>query len=193
MPAASGGPLGLLAATPHGETAALLDALLGRAERAGVDVRVVDLSADFRFADAARYEAIYGQPHGAPGRARDLRLRGARALRAARSARYAAQPGCFTTAVTLAAYPLLALGLAEPAEIFVSAVTGSSGSGRTPSATTHHPERRAASSTPTRRSPTATSRRCGACSRARPAGSSRRSTSCRTPGRSCAASTPRCG
>ena len=142
QPAASGGPLGLLAATPHGETAALLNALLGRTERAGIDVRVVDLSADFRFDDAARWEAIYGRPHGAPGRAATFVCAVPEHWHG-EVPRFAAQPGCFTTAVTLAAYPLLALGLAGPqAEIFVSAVTGSSGSGRSPSATTHHPERR---------------------------------------------------
>jgi N-acetyl-gamma-glutamyl-phosphate reductase len=141
-PAASGVPLGVLAATPHGETAAPLNALLARAERAGVDVRAVDLSADFRFADAARWEAIYGRPHGAPERAATFACAVPEHWQG-EVPRFAAQPGCFTTAVTLAAYPLLALGLADPAaEIFVSAVTGSSGSGRSPSATTHHPERR---------------------------------------------------
>lgn len=139
---APGAPLGLLAATPHGETAALLNALLGRAERAGLDVRAVDLSADFRFAEAARWEAIYGRTHGAPDRAASFACAVPEHWHG-EAPRFAAQPGCFTTAVTLAAYPLLALGLADPgAEIFVSAVTGSSGSGRSPSATTHHPERR---------------------------------------------------
>jgi N-acetyl-gamma-glutamyl-phosphate reductase len=139
---ASGVPLGLLAATPHGETAALLNTLLGRIERAGMDVRVVDLSADFRFDDAARWEAIYGRPHGAPDRAATFVCAVPEHWHGP-TPRFAAQPGCFTTAVTLAAYPLRALGLAEPAaEIFVSAVTGSSGSGRSPSAITHHPERR---------------------------------------------------
>ncbi len=139
---APGAPLGVLAATPHGETAALLGTLLDRADAAGADVRAVDLSADFRFADAARWEAIYGRPHGAPARAAEFACAVPEHWTGA-APRHAAQPGCFTTAVTLAAYPLFALGLARPgAPVFVSAVTGSSGSGRTPSATTHHPERR---------------------------------------------------
>jgi N-acetyl-gamma-glutamyl-phosphate reductase len=139
---APGAPLGVLAATPHGETAALLAVLLDRAEAAKVDVRAVDLSADFRFDDPARWEAIYGRPHGAPARAAEFVCAVPEHWRG-QTPRFAAQPGCFTTAATLAAYPLLALGLADPtAEIFVSAVTGSSGSGRSPSTTTHHPERR---------------------------------------------------
>ena len=51
-----------------------------------------------------------------------------------------AHPGCFTSAVTLGCSPLHALHLVQP-RVVVSAVTGSTGSGREPSATTHHPER----------------------------------------------------
>jgi N-acetyl-gamma-glutamyl-phosphate reductase len=53
-----------------------------------------------------------------------------------------AHPGCFTTAVTLSLWPLLSRGLAEP-RFQVSAVTGSTGAGREPTAATHHPFRHA--------------------------------------------------
>src|SRR5262249_22211058 len=56
-------------------------------------------------------------------------------------ARAIAHPGCFTTATLLASVPLLRAGLVEP-EVSVVAVTGSTGAGRTPTPTTHHPERR---------------------------------------------------
>lgn len=138
---ARGGRMGLFAATPHAETAALVDAALREAETSGADVRVVDLSADFRFRDAATFEAIYGRPHGAPARLADFRC-AVPEHATGPLPRHAAQPGCFTTAVTLAAYPLLALGLAE-GPVFAAAVTGSSGSGRTPVQGTHHPERHA--------------------------------------------------
>ena len=49
-------------------------------------------------------------------------------------------PGCFATAILLASVPLLAHGLIEPS-LFVSGVTGSTGSGRKPTAATHHPLR----------------------------------------------------
>lgn len=133
---------GLLASTPHGVTAGLLDALLAEAEAKGARVRAVDLSADFRYADPARYAEVYGRAHGAPARAGSFVCAVPEHVRDA-PAPHAAQPGCFTTAAVLAAYPMLALGLAEP-EVFVTAVTGSSGSGRTPIPTTHHPERRSA-------------------------------------------------
>jgi N-acetyl-gamma-glutamyl-phosphate reductase len=137
-----GVPVAVFAATPHGETAALLDSLLVGFEERGVMPRAVDLSADFRFADTGRYEAIYGREHRAPHRAASFTC----ALpehHAGPAPLHAVQPGCFTTAVVLAAYPFLAAGLVED-DVFVSAVTGSSGSGRTPAANTHHPERRSA-------------------------------------------------
>ncbi len=134
-----GAPLGIFAATPHGATAALLDTLLGGAEKAGTQVRAVDLSADFRFRDTQRFAAIYGRTHGAPARSQAFTCSVPEHCAGAPTP-HAAQPGCFTTAVTLAAFPLFAAGLCDKG-IFASAVTGSSGSGRTPAANTHHPER----------------------------------------------------
>jgi N-acetyl-gamma-glutamyl-phosphate reductase len=49
-------------------------------------------------------------------------------------------PGCFSTAILLASVPLLSSGIAEPT-LFVSGVTGSTGSGRKPVEGTHHPTR----------------------------------------------------
>jgi N-acetyl-gamma-glutamyl-phosphate reductase len=49
-------------------------------------------------------------------------------------------PGCFATAILLAAVPLLQSTLTEP-ELFVTGITGSTGSGRSPQPGTHHPER----------------------------------------------------
>jgi N-acetyl-gamma-glutamyl-phosphate reductase len=135
-------PAAVFAATPHGETAALLDSLLRAFEERGVMPRAVDLSADFRFADTGRYEAIYGREHRAPHRAASFTC-AVPEHHAGPAPLHATQPGCFTTAVVLAAYPFFAAGLVED-NVFVSAVTGSSGSGRGPTANTHHPERRSA-------------------------------------------------
>ncbi len=49
-------------------------------------------------------------------------------------------PGCFASAILLASVPVLAAGLINPS-IFVSGVTGSTGSGRKPVPGTHHPLR----------------------------------------------------
>jgi len=135
----SGADVAVFAATPHGTTAGVLAEVLGRAERAGARAHAVDLSADFRFSDPARFEAVYGVPHGAPARCGSF-VCAVPEHADGDAAAHAAQPGCFTTAAVLAAYPLYALGLAEGG-VFVSAVTGSSGSGRVPGPGTHHPER----------------------------------------------------
>ena len=129
----------VLSAAPHGISAALLDRLLAAAAASGSRPRVVDLSADYRYADPERYAAVYGQAHGAPARLREFSCALPEHL-AVLPTPHAAHPGCFATAMLLAIVPLLKLGLVEPA-FYVSAVTGSTGSGRVPVAGTHHPLR----------------------------------------------------
>lgn len=137
---AAGELAGVFLATPHGAAAPVVDRLLTAAAGTPRPPRLVDLSADFRFADPARYERVYGAPHAAPARLAEFTC-GIPELEPGVPPAHVAHPGCFTTAVTLGAAPFLALGLAEPS-VFVAAVTGSSGSGRTPTPGTHHPERR---------------------------------------------------
>ena len=52
------------------------------------------------------------------------------------NAQYVANPGCFATAIQLALLPLAQAGLLHD-EVHIHALTGSSGAGFTPSATTH--------------------------------------------------------
>lgn len=130
----------VLCAAPHGAAAPLLDEILTVADKAGSAVKVVDVSADFRFVDGAAYEAVYGHPHGAPGRLGEFVCALPEHL-AETPAGHVGHPGCFVTATLLAAVPLLKLGLVEP-RISVVAVTGSTGAGRKPTDTTHHPARR---------------------------------------------------
>jgi len=129
----------LFSAAPHGVSAALIDALLADAARAGTTPRVVDISADFRYRTAAEYEAVYKHAHGAPARLAEFSCAVPEHLDAPPTP-HVAHPGCFATSILLAAVPLLALGVAKP-ELFVSAVTGSTGSGRKPVEGTHHPLR----------------------------------------------------
>ena len=130
----------VLCAAPHGAAAPLLDELLAAGERAGCAVKVVDVSADFRFAEGDAYAAVYGHAHGAPGRLPEFQCALPEHL-AATPAGHVGHPGCFVTATLLAAVPLLKLGLVEP-RLSVVAVTGSTGAGRKPTDTTHHPARR---------------------------------------------------
>jgi N-acetyl-gamma-glutamyl-phosphate reductase len=129
----------IFSAAPHGAAAALIDTLLTKAEGAGRQAHVVDISADFRYRSAAEYEAVYKHPHGAPARLHAFSCAVPEHLREILTP-HAAHPGCFATAALLACVPLLAMGLTTH-ELFVAAITGSTGSGRKPSEGTHHPLR----------------------------------------------------
>ena len=129
----------VLSAAPHGVSAGLIDRLLTAAESAGTQPRVVDISADFRYRTAAAYERVYKHGHAAPGRIPEFSC-AVPEHSTDLATPHVAHPGCFATAVLLASVPLLALGLVEP-RLFVTGITGSTGSGRQPTAGTHHPQR----------------------------------------------------
>jgi N-acetyl-gamma-glutamyl-phosphate reductase len=126
-------------AAPHGAAAALIDNLLKAAEAAGTRPRFVDISADFRFATAAGYEAVYKHPHGAPHRLAQFTCAVPEHLKTV-TTQHVGHPGCFSTAILLASVPLLKSGFTD-STLFVSGVTGSTGSGRKPVEGTHHPTR----------------------------------------------------
>jgi len=129
----------VLAAAPHGVSAKMIDALLTAAAERGTRPRVVDISADYRYASPQAYEAVYKHPHGAPERIKQFTCAVPEHLREAPTP-HVSHPGCFATAVLLASVPLIKLGLVEP-RLFTAGVTGSTGSGRTPVVGTHHPQR----------------------------------------------------
>lgn len=126
-------------AAPHGAAASLIDSLLKAAEAAGTRPRFVDISADFRYTTAAAYEAVYKHPHGAPHRLSQFTCAVPEHLKTVNTP-HVGHPGCFSTSILLASVPLLASGFVEPT-LFVSGVTGSTGSGRKPVEGTHHPTR----------------------------------------------------
>ncbi|MDE2306408.1 MAG: N-acetyl-gamma-glutamyl-phosphate reductase [Gammaproteobacteria bacterium] len=129
----------LFSAAPHGVAAALIDRLLQVAESGATDVHCVDISADFRYRNAHAYGAVYGHAHGAPARIAEFTCALPEHLARSPTA-HVAHPGCFASAILLCVVPLLAAGIAEPT-LFVSGVTGSTGSGRKPVEGTHHPRR----------------------------------------------------
>lgn len=131
----------VFSAAPHGVSAALIDSLLSAAAAAGTRAHVVDISADFRYSSAAAYETVYKHAHGAPARIAEFTCAVPEHLRKVDTP-HVAHPGCFATAVLLASVPILRLGLTSPT-LFVSGVTGSTGSGRKPTEGTHHPLRHA--------------------------------------------------
>lgn len=134
-----GGKLALFSAAPHGASASAIANALSAAGTKDLDVHVVDSSADFRYATQREYESVYKTGHGAP----TLLERFFCALpehAGATDAPHIGHPGCFATATLLAAIPLVQSGLTD-AELFVTGVTGSTGSGKNPQPGTHHPER----------------------------------------------------
>jgi N-acetyl-gamma-glutamyl-phosphate reductase len=101
---------------------------------------VVDLGADFRLRDSSLYPSWYGFEHRAP----ELLGRFVYGLpelsrRELVGARLVAAPGCYVTAATIALEPLVRQGLIEPTGVIVDAASGTSGAGRVPSASFHHP------------------------------------------------------
>jgi N-acetyl-gamma-glutamyl-phosphate reductase common form len=129
----------LFSAAPHGVSAAIVDRLLTEADAAGTRVHCVDISADFRYSSQAAYEAVYKHAHGAPARIREFTCAVPEHLQKSPT-QHVAHPGCFATATLLASVPLLALGLTDT-RLFVTGITGSTGSGRKPVEATHHPHR----------------------------------------------------
>ena len=129
----------IFSAAPHGASASLIDALLSKAAAAGTQARVVDVSADFRYRTVAAFESNYRHAHAAPARLDEFTCALPEHLAALKTP-HVAHPGCFATAVLLACVPLIALKLTH-AQLFVTGVTGSTGSGRNPTEGTHHPLR----------------------------------------------------
>ncbi len=119
-------------AVPHTAAMALAPPLL----EAGLTV--VDLSADFRLADSATYEAWYGVPHAATELLSEAVYGLPELARADISAaRLVACPGCYPTAALLAAVPPIEAGVAATERVIVDAKSGVSGAGRSPNAGTH--------------------------------------------------------
>lgn len=84
-------------------------------------VKIIDLAQDFRLA-APGNDYVYGLPE----------LNG----EAIRQAVHVANPGCFATCIQLGLLPLAKAGLLK-ADVAVNAITGSTGAGVKPGATTH--------------------------------------------------------
>ncbi|MGI9571398.1 MAG: N-acetyl-gamma-glutamyl-phosphate reductase, partial [Desulfobulbia bacterium] len=98
--------------------------------------KVIDLSADFRFSDAGRYEAHY-QPHSAKSLLSQA-VYGLSEVHAddIRKATLVGNPGCYPTSVLLPLVPLVNEGMLELNTIIADSKSGVSGAGRSPSLTT---------------------------------------------------------
>ncbi len=104
--------------------------------------RIVDLSGDFRLRDAEAYRRYYGAAHPSAQLLDGTFVYGLPELNRERlkTAKYVASPGCFATTIELGLLPLARVGLLRGA-VEIVGITGSSGAGVIPTATTHHPTR----------------------------------------------------
>ncbi len=116
-------------ALPHEVPMAIVPDLMERG------VRVVDLSADFRFDDPARYASVY-KDHRAP----ELLAKTVYGLseiypEQIRCSALVGNPGCYPTSVLLPLIPLIRDGLLDTAGLVADSKSGVSGAGRSPAVT----------------------------------------------------------
>lgn len=113
--------------------------VVAAAEQTGA--KLIDMSGAFRVPDAAAFERYYGSAHPRPELLGQF-VYGLPELNREkiRTARRVASPGCFATTIELGLLPLAEAGLLS-GTVQVVGITGSSGAGAVPSATTHHPVR----------------------------------------------------
>lgn len=102
--------------TAHGDTKKFLDT-----NKVPENLKIIDLSTDYR-KESAEHEFVYGLPE-----LNKERIKQAKRI---------ANPGCFATAIQLALLPLANAQLLNT-EVHVNAITGSTGAGVKPSATSH--------------------------------------------------------
>lgn len=109
---------------PHGASHDLIKTL-------PEELKVIDMSADFRLRDAEDYARWYGAEHSA----QDLLKNAVYGLtehynEEIRGARLVACPGCYPTAALMGLLPLVKSKLIDPGEILIDAKSGVSGAGR---------------------------------------------------------------
>lgn len=114
-------------ALPHATTQKVLKDVFAKSP----DIKIVDLSADFRLEDPAAYAKWYGHDH----HALELQKEAVYGLveiyrRDIKKARLVANPGCYTTCAQLPLIPLLKAKAIEPDEIVIDAKSGMTGAGR---------------------------------------------------------------
>jgi N-acetyl-gamma-glutamyl-phosphate reductase len=119
---------------PHGQAMEI-------APKLPANIKIIDLSGDFRLSDAE----VFAQHYGREQTAMDAQSGFVYGLtetnrEAIKSASRIANPGCFATATLLGMAPPVASNLLS-CRVIVDAKTGSSGSGAKAAANTHHPQR----------------------------------------------------
>ena len=116
----------IFTATPQGFLAGLLS------EEILSQVKIVDLSADYRIKDVATYEKWYGIEHKSQQFIEEAvyGLCEINRDKITEKTRLVANPGCYTTCSILTAYPMVKEGMIDVNTLIVDAKSGTSGAGR---------------------------------------------------------------
>ena len=116
----------IFTATPQGFLAGLLT------EEILSQVKIVDLSADYRIKDVATYEKWYGIEHKSPQFIEEAvyGLCEINRDKITEKTRLVANPGGYTTCSILTAYPMVKEGMIDVNTLIVDAKSGTSGAGR---------------------------------------------------------------
>lgn len=109
---------------PHGTTQEIIRDLPKQ-------LKIVDLSADFRLRDINEYAEWYGHAHRAPELQEEAVYGLTEVLRdEIRNARLVANPGCYPTSIQLPLVPLIKAKLIKLSNIIIDAKSGVTGAGR---------------------------------------------------------------
>ena len=112
-------------ATPNGTSMRMARDLLN------LEIKIIDLAADFRLKNAVEWEDWYGEPHASPELLQEAVYGLPEVNRSAiRGARLIACPGCYPTAVQLGFLPLIESKAIDPSNLIADVKSGLSGAGR---------------------------------------------------------------
>jgi N-acetyl-gamma-glutamyl-phosphate reductase len=115
----------IFTALPHSASAAVCEKLNKKG------VKVIDLSADFRYTDVQLYEETYGVTHPCP-KLNKSAVYGLCEINRSEIAKadVVGNPGCYTTCSILPLYPLIKFGVIKSDGIIIDAASGVTGAGR---------------------------------------------------------------
>ena len=121
-------------ALPHGISMEFVKKLIKE------DIRIIDLSGDFRLSSKAVYEQWYKKEHTFP-EGFDQAVFGIPELYEdkIKDAKLVANPGCFPTGAILALAPLISNNLIDKKKVIIDSKTGVTGAGVNPKLVTHFP------------------------------------------------------
>ena len=115
-------------ALPHGASKELIPALFAK------DVKIIDMSGDYRYDDKAIYEKWYGEPHTSP-ELLEQSVYGLCEIHRDKisQTKLVGNPGCYTTCSILALAPVVERGIIDNSSIIIDAKSGVTGAGRSSS------------------------------------------------------------